>query len=250
MKRSLAALTLSAAVVLAGCAQTPPPSATANTPAPAPSVSLAPASPTSAAPAESSTSTAPSASAAKTSAPAASASTSSDAAGGTETVQQRHERELAEYAKTLGLNPPPKVDVVRTITVEEEAAVVEQCMSDAGFKPNEGGGYTAEGAKKQELNVALYTCAAQYPVDESAYETTPASQQREIYDYYVKELIPCLKGEGITVPAPPSFEEFQKRMDTPTEYNPSLAIDPSMSQDQLLALQEKCPFYAPSQRVG
>ncbi|MBD3940595.1 hypothetical protein IF188_02635 [Microbacterium sp. NEAU-LLC] len=125
---------------------------------------------------------------------------------------------LAENARALaasyGIDDPPDVDLVRFIALDEWAPTQRDCLREAGYDveftaDGEGLSYppTGDAAVAKNLNLAIYTCEMQYPVEQKYMTPLSIEQLRTLYDYRSGELLECLRREGYTSSAEPPSEQ-------------------------------------------
>lgn len=120
--------------------------------------------------------------------------------------------ELADLANSLGVETPPDVPVVREISATEWTAVLEECMTEAGFPPvRESAGDVLEWEPTEDQQDAFllsrYTCSAQYPIVDTV-EPFGSDELGILYDYWTDKTIPCLAELGYRVSDMPSREAF------------------------------------------
>jgi len=111
---------------------------------------------------------------------------------------------------------PTDVKFVRFIRPDEYGQVHVDCLAKQGFmaKVDSDGGisygdYPAE--QTPALEMAGFRCTVEYPVHPRYSQQPTESQIKIIYDYMVKELVPCLAREGYQVDATsvPTWETFR-----------------------------------------
>lgn len=134
---------------------------------------------------------------------------------------------------------------VRFILPEEWATTMQACLADQGFQStvSDDGGLEYEGIPTEQavaLDVANYSCSLQYPVDPRYTAKLSAYQLEFLYEYYVLDLVPCLEGEGISVPEPPTFQKFRDTWETEDAWTPYSFVDPG-SQSEWNELNKTCP---------
>jgi hypothetical protein len=119
-------------------------------------------------------------------------------------------------ARTLGIDDPPDVQPIRLITLSEWGSAQRACLNQAGYEvtgTSDGQGVSypriSDPALKESLNLAIYTCELQYPVQQK-YMTPLSTEGLELlYAYRTGELITCLENEGYGISAePPSQTVF------------------------------------------
>lgn len=120
---------------------------------------------------------------------------------------------LGAEARGLGLSNPPNIDLVRWISPEEWAPSMLGCLAGQGLPV----GYTADGGidsslvpsdEQPALQLAMYSCTAQFTVDPRYSMPLNAEQRGILYDFLTTSYVPCLGGLGIEVAVPPSRQRF------------------------------------------
>ena len=120
---------------------------------------------------------------------------------------------LGAEARGLGLRNPPRIDLVRWISPEEWAPSMLGCLTGQGLPV----GYTADGGidssrvpsnEQPALQLAMYSCTAQFTVDPRYSMPLNAEQRGILYDFLTTSYVPCLGGLGIEVAVPPSRQRF------------------------------------------
>lgn len=128
------------------------------------------------------------------------------------TVEDGVNAYLQELAEMYGVSNPPPVTPLRAVRPTEQLPLIADCMNDAGWVnvSTSGGGLQVADVPGQEnaLNLALYTCFAQYPLSGKYLAAPSEDDWRELYDYYTSELAPCLRGLGEEIPTSPSFPSW------------------------------------------
>lgn len=157
-------------------------------------------------------------------------------------------RELAEYAKYLGLTEVPDVQPVRFVSPDEQAGYHAACMAEQGYPAAPDGTYGAAPGQDEAIALALYTCAARYPLDDKYEQPYTVAQQRIIYDHFASTLIPCFKSRGFEAPPLPVFETFLAGIGTAQEYNPHAYLD-NLTGPQMRELEQACPFLPPAEEL-
>jgi hypothetical protein len=110
----------------------------------------------------------------------------------------------------LGLTPDsprPAVERVRLVSDNEAEAVHKECIIDAGYENYGSSTATAVNASNFE-RLALYICAAQYPVAPSNLNLFSEEQLSYLYDYFETTVIPCLKAADVAVDDIPTRAEY------------------------------------------
>ncbi len=146
-----------------------------------------------------------------------------------------------QYVGLTPDSPRPTVERIRIVVGAEAEAVHNQCMIDAGYDEYGTDTSTYFGASNFE-RLALYTCAAQYPVPPSALGLFSVEQLDFLYDYYETSAVPCLKASNVPVDEIPSREEY---LNPPPgqffAWSPYGALRGEPLGDYVS--QVKCPYY-------
>jgi len=130
-----------------------------------------------------------------------------------EKLQARAE-ELRTQAQTAGIEDPPEVELVRWIKPEEFAPTNVRCLNEAGFDvgiTDDGTGIdsrTIPGAQTEALELAIYTCTAQYSIDPRYAHPLNDAQLGIMYDYLVESYVPCIEALGYPLAEPPSKQVY------------------------------------------
>lgn len=144
----------------------------------------------------------------------------------------------------LGLTPDsprPTVEQIRVVSNEEAEAVHTECIIEAGYEDYGSPTATAANADTFE-RLALYICAAQYPVAPSNLNLFSEVQLSYLYDYFSTTVIPCLRAADVAVDDVPSREEFiEGSRGKIYAWLPYGSLDHS-PLDRYMIL-EKCPAY-------
>jgi hypothetical protein len=164
-----------------------------------------------------------------------------------------YEAHLDALRKASGIKDPPETGLVRVIAPDELGDVWSNCMQEQGFAVRvtfDGGLAAPQGLSPEQseaYQLADYLCFAQYPVDQSMYQQFGNEQVEILYRYYVKELVPCLEGRGISVASAPSEVVFRENF--PAVWTPYDSVDTSsLSEGGWEALNKACP-QSPSDEV-
>lgn len=152
--------------------------------------------------------------------------------------------EAVALAESLGIDSAPDVDQVRVIPLAEWGPTMVECLNEAGWdaRPTEDGEgvvypTVTEPGMSESLNIAIYTCEVQYPVDRKY--TTPLTdeQLRALYEYRTGDLTDCLATEGYDVDStPPSLALF---LESGGAWSPYEAI--SLDEGDAARINEACP---------
>ncbi|WP_282005962.1 hypothetical protein [Propioniciclava sinopodophylli] len=157
-------------------------------------------------------------------------------------------RELAGYAKHLGLTEVPDVHPIRFVSPDEQAGYHAACMAEQGYPADADGMYGAAPGQDEAIALALYTCVARYPLADKYEQPYTVAQKRIIYDHFESTLIPCFKSRGFEAPPLPVFETFLAGIGTAQEYNPHAYLD-NLTGPQMRELEQACPFLPPAEQL-
>lgn len=112
----------------------------------------------------------------------------------------------------------PSVEMVRTISTDEWAQVMADCLSEEGFssvRANDDGSIEwGDISQVQAFDVARYVCTAKFPRDPKYQRPLTDAQLDRLYSYYVGDLTECLTGLGYQISPPPSQQVFRETYDT------------------------------------
>lgn len=164
-------------------------------------------------------------------------------------------RVLEERWRALQLQFPeavrPDVSMVRYVWFSEADQVRAECLNDLGFTAaaSEDGGVDVAGdqAQREAINVALYTCAAMYPLDPHANAPLNDSQLEYTYWYFTNTLTTCLQSFGVSVSNAPSLEVFKQNFYTEASWSPYADIGESVDWAQI---NKECPQSGPDLYAG
>lgn len=141
----------------------------------------------------------------------------------------------------------PEVAVVHTIDPDDWSTVMAECMIAAGYPSYlaSGGGLTHESdptAPADAEALAMFVCQSQYPYDREALGVVGVAQERYLYRYYIRWLIPCLGLRGYDVGPVPSETAY---LDSDGEWSPYSALWETLAQgddeDELVAECQPMP---------
>lgn len=129
----------------------------------------------------------------------------------TSRVGDARQDDLAAFAESLGLSNPPSVQPIREISPEEEFQVISECMDLAGFPAEDDFGDSLDWdipeSQVESFSRARYTCQAQYPLAAEFDQPLDRDGLSSLYDYWMKETMPCLEDLGYTAAVPPPTKE-------------------------------------------
>jgi hypothetical protein len=129
--------------------------------------------------------------------------------------QEAIERHVKDQQK-VGLGEPPlDVSFVRFVKPDERSTVYQECMARQGWAVAiEFDGGISYGDYPADQTPALleadFRCWVQYPLNPRYAQPPTERQAHVVYDYFVRELVPCLEREGYDVDrtAIPTVETF------------------------------------------
>lgn len=148
----------------------------------------------------------------------------------------------------------PSVDVVRFTTLEDQTAVLVECLNEAGFAAtqNESGqGIEFEGieAQAESYAMAYYTCQAEYPLDPLFRVPFTNAELEYLYYYTTGELTECVESHGYETTAPPSLQSFVESYEQGAAWSPFEAVV-GLSQSEFDELRRACSQIPPGFRTG
>lgn len=156
---------------------------------------------------------------------------------------------LAQIADMYGIVNPPEVERVRVVSIQDQASVVAACLQDQGFNAtaNADGSWEVEttSAQATSLDMAEYTCVAQYPLDPEQTRPLTSDQKDVVADYLLVTLVQCLEAEGHPVDDVPSRETFLAGYTDSPPWNPYNELLPVLSNAELATLEAACPINTP-----
>ena len=160
---------------------------------------------------------------------------------------------LEWYADFHRLDSPPEVKVVRWVEIEDSQLVYQQCLTDAGFS-SEFEDRLLSKEEERLINLAAYTCRAQYPVKVHPKSTEWGEKQiKRQYEWTVVFLIPCLAEQGFTAEDVPSEATFIDTWESDPYYParyvelPAENMKPSEQNRRMLEIDYTCPQIIPDQ---
>jgi hypothetical protein len=144
----------------------------------------------------------------------------------------------------------PSMDSVHFVSDVERKVILHECMTAAGFST-----YVADPIENQTLTqseresaikyqIADSVCAAKNPPDPSKYGLMGKEQRGNLYDYYVRWLVPCLESSGHQLSDAPTRKAFVGASLTPGRWNPYDSIS-NVPLETLVQLQGKCLPWPP-----
>ena len=161
--------------------------------------------------------------------------------------------QLEDYRNgVLGLYPDaalPEVEIVALVASTEQPQRLVTCLSEAGYEADiaSDGGITlpaVTSAQEESMFIALYTCQSMYPIDPQYLDPLTEEQIREVYDYYVEQLTPCVEERDIPVEPAPSFETFTETFGTDAQWHPYANVV-GLSHQDLDEILTACPQLPP-----
>lgn len=157
---------------------------------------------------------------------------------------------LSKMAKDMGVKNPPKVELVRWITLEDDA--LAECVTQQGFPAkNRNGGLEFDGvsgSQESALNLAEYTCMAKYSFEPKYVQEWSPQQLGVLYDYWSEYLVPCLAAFGRpSSQEVPSREKFISSFHSPdrVDWNPGRVVESSTLPEDA-DMRAACPATPPA----
>ena len=142
----------------------------------------------------------------------------------------------------------PTVPIVEYVNYLDEGPVLARCMHQAGY-PHVAwslkGGIVDTDVKPVDrfpVEVAIYTCEAQYPSDPLELGYLSNAQQKYLYAYWSNETVPCLRAHGAVVPDLTPIGQFGEGYADVASLNPfdHATLGRGVTDAYLLS---KCPPY-------
>ncbi|PFG20758.1 hypothetical protein [Serinibacter salmoneus] len=174
-----------------------------------------------------------------------------------ERLSEREEY-LRSLAEQFELDAPPQVELVRwTMGPADDSQAMAACYTEAGFAaevtPDNGIAFVNGGVPESQeaaLNLANYTCAAQFTLDPIYRQEWSADQLGLLYDYWDQYFLPCMDAHGHMIDRSdqPSREVYVSSFHTSerTDWWPSDVLS-SLPQEEAVQLGEDCPAYPPAE---
>lgn len=157
-----------------------------------------------------------------------------------ETQDDLWERVVSEFPEAIR----PDVSVVREVSLDGWPQAQADCLTSAGFPSRVDDGAlstSVEDAQREPYLIESYRCLVQFPL--SPEYTTPldADQLASLYDYFARDLVPCLESQGYEVGAVPTRQSFVERYYGEEPWTPYLIVGPTVPLDDLAPLEKACP---------
>ena len=142
----------------------------------------------------------------------------------------------------------PDVSVIEEVTLDVWPLAQADCLTSAGFpsRVEDGGLSTSvQSAQREPFLIQSYLCAVQFPLRPE--DTTPldARELESLYNYFARDLVPCLESEGYQVGVVPTQQSFVERYYGETPWTPYLIIGPTVPLGDLASLEQACPQLPP-----
>lgn len=162
------------------------------------------------------------------------------------TKMQLNERDwlLEQYPDAVA-PLPSEIQRIRLIDESEWSDTLAECLTGKGFEAlNSSSGGISVGpvptGQDSALAVAAYICSVEYPVQPS--EPLSTDEIGLLYDYFVTDLIPCLEGNGYSIPNAPSREVFVEQFGSQGPWLPYNFVFPGGPEEDR-QLRAECPEY-------
>lgn len=153
------------------------------------------------------------------------------------------QKELDFLADEAGFAEPPKVDIIRWVSLNEWPQAQTECLREAGWPVElENGGVVMKPlpeSQAQAYRQASYVCTAKYPVDARQSAKLSPAQNETLYDYYVEWAVPCLQGQGYQTPEPATREVWAAAEFPSSVWDPWSLVPP----DDWYTSRVTCPLY-------
>lgn len=151
--------------------------------------------------------------------------------------------------------PSPPPTPVRWVQPNEQLALIDECMIEAGWVPKSKGHYSFNEEVADSFHDAYYQCASRFPVDVTFTGPLTAEDLQRSYDYMVNEHHPCLEGLGFNLPPLGSKEAYLQNPEAGAEFADAVeAQTVQLVQAGKLAspdeVYDRCPRQNPSALRG
>lgn len=138
----------------------------------------------------------------------------------------------------------PEATVVREVGLSEWPAEQTRCLTEAGFEArvvDDSVSSTVPHGQEEAHALAQYVCEVSYPLRSSDALPQSDEQLRELYVYFVDELVPCLEGLGYNVGPVPSLTAFSERYYGEDPWTPYVVVGPMVPPGDFAAVSAACP---------
>lgn len=121
---------------------------------------------------------------------------------------------MKSVAKELGMDRPPKIELIRWTTIDEYNKVWATCLQGKGWNVtanSDGGIEFPPDFPQSQMSAYRYdefVCRAKYTEDPKYVQPLSKAQLGLLYEYYTQWLIPCLESQGVGISPPPTREKF------------------------------------------
>lgn len=168
---------------------------------------------------------------------------------------------LADIAQQRNLTDQPDVDLVRYVAIDDWDQAMVDCLHEAGWTSaavDEAGGVLSGDvptAQVGAMNLAFYTCAAEYSIEPKYLAPLSDAQLEVMYTYFVDTLVPCLEEHGHSIDEIPSHDTWlataelaQQSPDGGYYWTPYEDV-PASGGDSWRTLNEACPQNPPTENL-
>ncbi len=142
----------------------------------------------------------------------------------------------------------PKIAIVKYVNYLDEGPVLSACMHRAGYPHVSwtlAGGIVDTDVKpvnRFPVELAIYTCEAQYPSDPLELGYLSDAQEEYLYGYWSNETVPCLRAHGAVVANLPPVGEFGEGYEDVGALNPFTHLQATEERNEAY-LAAECPPY-------
>ena len=160
----------------------------------------------------------------------------------TEQALQKRE-ELASRYPFLQM---PDMAPVEVVPDEQWPVRMSRCLNQFGVEARpRGDSVVAPNLDTRSLpgDVVSLTCESRYPKQSQLRYVLGPYELRQLWGYYVFQLQPCLRKNGIAVTRSPSFGEYLATRGTDAVWHPYLAIPKIASMRDLQYYDQLCPRF-------
>jgi hypothetical protein len=127
---------------------------------------------------------------------------------------------------------------------------IVNCMKQAGYDNYEVNRETSmydvnlSGVPSAQEALTYYGCYHEFVGYDPSFGVPDADTRATLYEYYTRQLVPCLEAAGFAIDEQPTFEQFDApAKGQPGGWNPYLVISPPGSGFVATVLLDRCPAY-------
>jgi hypothetical protein len=140
----------------------------------------------------------------------------------------------------------PDMAPVEVVADEQWPLRMSRCLEQFGVEAwARGDSVVAPSLDTRSLpgDVISQTCELRYPKQSRLRYVLGPYELRQLWGYYVFQLQPCLRKNGIAITRSPSFGEYLATRGTDAVWHPYLAIPETVSMRDLEYYEQLCPRF-------